>query len=57
MATWSNTTKSSANLEYLLTEAGDFLTTELGEFIITNQSLSWSNNPKNSATWSNNTKN
>jgi len=53
MTTWSNTTKPSNsftnttkpttiwldNIEYLVSQALDFLLTEASEFIITNQSL------------------
>ena len=63
MTTWSNTTKPSNsftnttkptttwldNIEYLVSQALDFLMTEADEYIITNQSLG----AKPSTTWAN----
>ena len=39
---WENTTNVSINIEYLATEALDFLMTQDGDYLITNQSTFWS---------------
>jgi len=40
---WTNETKPTMNIEYLVTEALDYLLTEDGEYLITNQSNVWKN--------------
>jgi len=54
---WDNKTKNTVadwndNIEYLVSEALDFLLTENSEYLITNQSTG----AKATATWTNNTK-
>lgn len=57
MATWTNQTKPSDNIEYLATEALDYLITEDGFYLITNQSNVWKRIAKAVASvWTNLTK-
>lgn len=57
MATWTNETKPSGNIEYIATEALDYLITEDGYFLITNQSNVWKRIAKAVASvWTNLTK-
>lgn len=57
MATWTNQTKPTKNIEYLATEALDYLITEDGYFLITNQSNVWKRIAKAVASvWTNLTK-
>lgn len=53
---YTNDTKPSMTVDYLVTEALDFLLTESGDFLITNQSTEYSNNNKNTNNWSNDSK-
>ena len=50
---WTNDTKPSMTVEFLVTEILDFLMTESNDFLITNQSNVWDNTIKPSTTWSN----
>lgn len=43
---WSNTAKPTTNVEFIATQALDFLMTENGDYLITNQSNVWTNTPK-----------
>jgi len=53
---YQNDTKPSMTVEFLVTEALDFLLTEDDRFLITNQSTEYSNDNKNASTWSNDAK-
>ena len=54
---YTNQAKPSQNIEYLATEALDFLMTEDGDYIITNQSSIWTRITKAVASvWTNLTK-
>ena len=43
---WTNETKPTLNIEYLVSEALEYLLTEAGEYLITNQSNVWRNESK-----------
>ena len=49
MTTWVNNTKPVMTVEFLVTEALDFLLTEDDRFLITNQSTEYSNDNKNAS--------
>lgn len=53
MTTWSNTTKPSQNIEYIATQALDFLITQDGKKLITNQSTVWKTIVKAISSWTN----
>lgn len=54
---WTNETKPSENIEYIATEALDYLMTEDGFYLITNQSNVWKRIAKAVASvWTNLTK-
>ena len=53
---YTNETKPAMTVEFLVTEALDFLMTEDDRFLITNQSTEYSNDNKNALTWSNDAK-
>ena len=56
MTTYVNDTRPIADLEYLVSEALDFLITEDDQYIITNQSVTFTNDTKQSGTYTNDTK-
>lgn len=43
---WTNETKPTLNIEYLVSESLEYLLTEAGEYLITNQSNVWRNESK-----------
>jgi len=53
---WTNTEKPSMNVEFIATEALDFLMTEDGDYLITNQSNVWSKIVKTITSWVNQSK-
>lgn len=53
---WTNETKPAMNVEYIATEALDYLLTESGEFLVTNQSNTWSKIVKAITNWTNTSK-
>lgn len=50
---WSNLTKPTQTIEYLATEALDFLITQDGKKLITNQSTIWKTIVKTISSWTN----
>lgn len=50
---WNNTTKPSQNIEYIATQALDFLITQDGKKLITNQSTIWTRALKAITNWVN----
>jgi len=55
MTTYVNDTKGLTTIEYLVSEALDFLMTEANENLITNQSLVYANDTKSASTYTNDT--
>jgi len=53
---WSNETKPTTTIEYLITEALDFLMTEDNQYLITNQSTISTNDTKPVTSFTNDTK-
>lgn len=53
---WSKDTKPTVTIEYLVSEALDFLMTEDNNYLITNQSTVFTKDSKSNATYTNDTK-
>lgn len=50
---WTNSTKPTLNIEYIATQALDFLITQDGKKLITNQSNVWKRIVKTISSWTN----
>jgi hypothetical protein len=53
MTNWTNQLKPTMTVEYIATEALDFLMTEDGDYLVTNQSNIWTKLLKPLTSWTN----